>query len=377
MKVNYSSLFLKTQDFKKDFYGTSPSVFVGRFNYPNINVGILAPPEIIEDAVVYDSPRIWFNNEFTQKEILDLRLNLINSRFNSHVKSYNKYLDITKEIAMSLKGADLEINLKNKPSKKLTLYNFTAPTGPKAELVKARITSNVKVDSRVEKVVDDSDLKADEAVLYLYKKGFEESFLTKLISTGNLGLKKNRKLVPSKWSITLIDDIIGKKFIDDIKNYQVLEKPRLYYGDYFGNYYFILLFPDVWGYELYEKKHDEFWTDFEFYHGRKTYAEDTAGGYYSNRLAVLEKLDQLKKQAAVFSLRIVTDEYKNSLGVWVVRECSRKSMQNYLEFENNELMIDYIKTLIKNKFSFDISEILKQSKILALIKNQVKLTNFL
>ena len=102
MKVNYKSLFFKNQDFKKDFYGTSPSVFVGRFNYPNINVGILAPPEIIEDAVVYDSPKIWFNNEFTQKEILDLRLNLINSRFNSHVKSYNKYLDITKEIARTI-----------------------------------------------------------------------------------------------------------------------------------------------------------------------------------------------------------------------------------------------------------------------------------
>jgi len=244
-------------------------------------------------------------------------------------------------------------------------------------LFKARITSNVKIDTKVDKVVDDIDLKAEEAVNYLYKKGFQENFLTKLISLGNLGLKKNRKLVPSRWSITAIDDIVGKRMIREIKDYPTLDKPRLYKAEHFGNHYFILMFPEVWSYELYEKKHSEVWTDFEYYEGRKTYAESTAGGYYANRLGILEKLRELKRQATIFTLRIVTDDYKAPLGVWLCRETTRKAMDNYVEFESKELMLEFLKTMVKSKFHFDASDILKQSKILNFMKNQMRLTNYL
>jgi len=74
MKVQYKTSLFKTQDFKKDFYGSSPSVFVGRYNYPDINVGILAPPSIIKDPTIYDNPRLWRNEDFSQQEIVDLRL---------------------------------------------------------------------------------------------------------------------------------------------------------------------------------------------------------------------------------------------------------------------------------------------------------------
>ena len=378
MKVEYNPSFFKIHNFKKDFFGSSPSVFVGRFGYPYVNVGLLAPPKILEDPTVYDNPRLWSSENFSQQNIIDLRSNLVNSRFKSDIKFSNRYIEIAREVSMSLKGADLEVNLKKKPFIKTNLYQFNAPTGSKAELLKARVTSNVKIDSRVDKVVDDIDLKAEEAVLYLHKKGFQENFLTKLISLGNLGLKKNRKLVPSRWSITAIDDIIGKNIIYEIKSFETLDKPRLYYEDYFGNYYFILMFPDVWGYELYEKKYDDCWTDFEFYDGRKTYAEDIAGGYYANRVVILEKLKELKKQATIFSLRIVTDEYKSPLGVWVCREATRKAMEKKpIEFESEGLMLNFLKTTVKSKLNTDITNILKQSKVLNFIKSQVRLTKFL
>ena len=35
---------------KQDFTGTAPAPFVGRFGYPTVNVGILAPPEHDDDA---------------------------------------------------------------------------------------------------------------------------------------------------------------------------------------------------------------------------------------------------------------------------------------------------------------------------------------
>ena len=42
-----------------DFFGSAPAPFVGRFGYPSVNVGILAPPEIKEDAWLHDAPLDW------------------------------------------------------------------------------------------------------------------------------------------------------------------------------------------------------------------------------------------------------------------------------------------------------------------------------
>lgn len=378
MKVEYKSSFFKIHDFKKDFFGSSPSVFVGRFNYPYVNVGILAPPKILEDPTVYDNPRLWSSADLSQQDIIDLRSSLVNSRFKSDIKFSNRYIDIAREVSMSIKGADLEVNLKKKPFIKTNLYQFNAPTGPKAELLKARITSNVKIDSRVDKVVDDVDLKADEAVLYLYKKGFEESFLTKLISLGNLGLKKNRKLVPSRFSITAIDSIIGNSFVKAIKDYPIIGNPRLYCGDYFGNYYFVLMFPEVWSYELYEKSDNGSWNDYESYDGRKSYAESTAGGFYAARLAISERLNELKRQASIYTLRIITKEYKHPLGVFVCRESARKAMKNKpLEFPDKEIMLNYLRKIVKEKFNINIDGILRESVLLKDIKEQTKLIRFL
>ena len=94
------------------------------------------------------------------------------------------------------------------------------PMGPVAGLKKVKITENVRVLRSVEKVIEDDDLKAEKAVNYLFKKNIDENFLTKILSIGTLGLKKNRKLVSTKWSITAVDDILGKNLISSIKDYE-------------------------------------------------------------------------------------------------------------------------------------------------------------
>ncbi|MBI5872254.1 hypothetical protein HZB88_04185 [archaeon] len=43
----------------EQFEGTSPSIFVGRFGYPKLNVGFLSLPELKENAWIYDAPQAW------------------------------------------------------------------------------------------------------------------------------------------------------------------------------------------------------------------------------------------------------------------------------------------------------------------------------
>ena len=119
-------------------------------------------------------------------------------------------------------------------------------------------------------------------------------------------------------------------------------------------------------------------TDYEAYEGRKYYASNTAGGYYTVRLAALEKLNQMKKQGSVLALRFITGDYTLPLGVWVTREAARKSMQSKpIEFSSKELMLGYANKLVKKKFSFDLDNILGNSTLLKNIKEQSKLVKYL
>ena len=374
---------IETENFTSD----AVSPFVGRFGYPNVNVGILAPPERSDDSWMYDAPKFWSSENFEIPKIVDFRSSLLNSRDNVNIRKKIKLIEISQDIAMSSKPVDVEIQLKEKPRFQLNLDSHMAPTGPNAKLKKASLTENPKIHTKVYKVFDDIDLKAQDAVNYLFENNFDENFLSKLLSVGVLGLKVNRKLTPTKWSITATDDIIGKNLINEIKDFSETDSYYSFFGNYLGNYYLILMFPEIWSYELFETYVPQNWiynkelrytTDYENYSGRKEYASNTAGGYYTVRLAILEKLKEIKRQASVLALRFITDEYTMPLGVWVTRQTARKSMiSKPIEFSSKELMLDYAGKLIKRKFGYNVDYLLSSSILLKNIKQQTKLAKFI
>jgi len=378
---------VKQMNTKEEFLGSSPTPFVGHYGYPYLNVGILSVPELKEEVWEYDAPRYWANNDFQIPQIIDFRSQLLNSRFKAHAQDKNKLLDISQEIGMASKPVELEVNLEDKPKFKLNTDAYTAPTGPNAGLKNAQITSNPKIHTKVDKVVSDIDLKANDALLYLYENEFDENFLTRLFSIGTLGLRKNRKLVPTRWSISSVDSNIGNHLVSKIKEYNQTNY-LAFFGGYLGNYFLILCFPEIYSYELFESymaksswnisNKINYTTDYEPYEGRKTYAENCGGGFYACRIALLEKLNQIKKQASVLVIRSITGEYAVPLGVWVVREGTRKALENKpIEFSSRELMLKYAQNLIKKKFGYDIKHILNKSIILNNLKTQMKLNAFI
>ncbi len=390
--IHSTELYFKTKNFNNvdNLYSTSPpSVFVGsKLKYPSVNVGILSPVEKQEEAWVYDAQNYWANNYYSINEIINLRKSLINSRFKTTVYSLNseKLIELSQEIGMAVKPVDVEIELKNKVNINLDFDKINLPQGPRAELKKIKITNNPKIPNKINKVFYDKDLKAVEALDYLYQSGYDEKTLSQLLSVGVLGVKKNRRLVPTRFSITAVDDTIGKSIIDEIQDYSTINNYKLYFDGYLGNYYLVLLFPEVFSYELFETYLPEtIWnssqlssmTDYESVFGRKYYAEITAGGYYSARLGVLEHLRRIKKQASALVLRFITSEYETPLGVWVTREATRKAMRNLiLSFNNKEELLLNARSFMDERFGYDISGILKKSKLLNSLK-QKKLSHFL
>ena len=371
-----------------------PSVFIGsKLKYPDVNVGILSPLERDENSWIYDDEKYWAEQNFEIRDVVELRNSLLNSRFRSQVKEVrnlgigkNRFVNLAKEIAIASKPVDVEIHLKRGMRIK-EKDRVTKPVGMAASLERARITSNVKVAKDVDKVISDNDLKASEGMKYLAKKGFDEYTLNKILSVGVLGLRKNRRLVPTRWSITATDDTLGKQILNRVRDYKWIENYGLFVGGFMGNYYLIFLFPDVWSYELFElylpgsswnsTSQVKASTDMEYFEGRKNYASNTAGGYYASRLPIIRYLDSIKRQATVVAVRLETPSYWAALGVWVVRESVKKTLDKnlgtHLKFNSKEEMLNSGKQIGKVKFNFDVEGILQKSKLLNQIKAQKRL----
>lgn len=361
---------------KKNFFGNAPNVFVGRFGYPQVDVGILNT-DCFEG--IDDSPRKWAQNNLEISDIVKIRARLINSNFSRNVKerTKEKLMEVGKEVSLAVKAPDIEVNLEKAPRFNLSLDQELTPFGPSIRLQSARLTENPKIPHAVEKVMYD-DLKAVQQIKLLYKKGFDEHYLTKVLSMGNMGLETSKKLVPTRWSITATDEILGRQVINELKCFYQMEYSA-YFGGYLGNYYLVLSFPDAFRYELFEidPNTGNIWTDYEDVFGRKTYASTTAGGYYASRLAILEKLKSIKRTASVLALRFMTDEYYLGLGVWVVREAARKAMQGKpIIFESKELLLNFAKVFSKKKFGVDAEKVFSKSKLLGQINRQKKLWQY-
>ncbi len=372
LKTAFQKQYNKTA--KQDYAGKAPNVFIGRYGYPNVNIGILNTEHYTE----HDEPLQWSKHNTQIQEIIKLRTELVNSSFKTNIKKFNtKFIDICQEISQAKTPTEVEIQLHQKPQFKIQFHKESKPHGPNTKLKSAVITENPKIPRHVDKVVSDGDWKASSAMTYLYEKGYDEHYLTKLLTVGNLGNKMQRKLVPTRWGITATHSTIGNYLIKEIKKY-IWYDYASYFGNYLGNYYLILMFPDAWQYELFETitvEQSSFSTNYEPYGGRKEYAHETAGGFYTVRMGCLEKLKQLKRQASVLALRFINPaEYVAPLGVWVTLEAARKALANKpIIFSSKELMLHYANVLAKKKFGVDIGNILKQSVVLNGAREQMKL----
>ena len=363
-----------------------PSVFIGsKLRYPLVNVGILSPLEKDENAWVYDDAKYWAEQDFQIQDVIKLRDSLLNSRFQSKVQDSRlnkKFVSLAQEIAVAAKPVDVEIELKNSLSFRRDKDKIITTQGMRAGLKKATITGNVKIHKKVDRVMND-EIKAAEGMKLLYKNNFDEYTLSKILSVGVMGLKKDKRFVPTRWSITATDDTLGKQLLEQVRNYKWIENYELFFGEFMGNQYLILLFPNVWSYELFELYYPgSSWnpsnemkasTDFESFSGRKTYASNTAGGYYATRLPILEYLNKIKRQASVLVIRLETPSYWAALGVWVVRQSVRKALQTEIKFDSREELLDAAKKISKVKYDFDNSGILNRSKLLRQIKEERRL----
>ena len=383
VKVNY---FLKSVPLmqSEDISGASPpSVFVGRIGYPYVYAGPLVPP-VHEDTSLYDLPEFWFGK--TIDDIVGFRSMLIRGKHRVHVRKFEeagKIIEKTRELALAVNPVDVELMLKKKPRGFLLLDDEVQPFGPSAP-IRDLIVSNARWDRQIGKAYSDTDLKATNAVLEIYSKGVLVTKIQRAFSVGAFGLKKNRRLVPTRWSITAVDSIISKELMEKVKIFPEISEYRIYESRYLDNIFEVLMIPSAWSYEIIEAWHPGtvwnphgretfLFSGWEGYDGRTTYAE-IGGCYYSARLAVCEQLVKERRQATTIVLREAHPGYIMPVGVWQVRENVRNAMRQK-PFTFNTL--DEALKWIAGRFQIPLQRWIMRSELLKNALFQKKITDFL
>ncbi|AHF99774.1 hypothetical protein HALLA_14255 [Halostagnicola larsenii XH-48] len=331
---------------------TAPSIFVGRSNYPDIPIGLLSPVGDEDRAEEYVTDGKWYQQGYAIDDVLQRRTGLLNSSKSANVDSpsiasrlapsvddvWDGFVGVQREVAISDRPVDLEIGLDDTPDLGLDAGTDVAtPRGPRASAKNADLRENPHVPRAVKKTLEDDDWQAQGAMTYLYRRGFDVYEINSILSAGALGETKQRRLVPTRWSITAVDDTVGKFVRGGIRTNPSINEVQVWANEYMGNRYWIVLAPGRWEFELVEMKapgsiwnpdpHDAVWmaSASEGYEGRTGYVEETAGAYYAARLGVLEHLESIGRQAKCLVLREVSDDYWAPVGVWQVRESVRNA----------------------------------------------------
>ncbi len=305
--------------------GTSPpSIFVGSYNYPKVSVGPMVPP-IHGDTSLLDSPEKWAGKSL--EEIVNFRLNLVRGIQKISVNvTEGRYIENLQEVAMSSTPIDSDLEF-HKSVSNISLDGESAPFGPIGEIKSAKFSSSSSTKS-IEKIFYDKDLKSKDAILSLYNTGIDVSRIQKCLSIGMLG--KERKLVPTKWSITATDDIISKSLTEEILDYSLIDSCKVFSYEHLGNLFSVVLFPHRWIYEMIEAWYSNrilgFGSDHEDARGLD-HPPAIAGAYFAAKLAIVEYLSKNKIQSGAIILREIRPEYAIPVGVWQVREGIRAAMK--------------------------------------------------
>lgn len=275
-----------------------PSVFVGTSGYPKVNVGPMVPP-MHGDTSILDNPERW--NGKTLEEIVNFRLNLVRgTKSVSVINPHGRYIEDLQELAMSQNTPDSDVIFYKNTSPTASIDGESAPFGPSGEIKSVKFSS-MSTSKPIEKTYYDKDLKAEDAVLQLYNSGIDISKIQKCFSIGMFG--KQRKLVPTRWSITATDDVISNNLVSQILDYSQVDSYLVFTHEHLGNLFSILIFPHRWIFEMEEAWYTEsgqigFGADAEDAKGIDHYPS-IAGAYFAAKLGVAEYLAKKKRQAGV------------------------------------------------------------------------------
>lgn len=358
---------------------TPPSILVGEFGYPKVKIYYMVPVGVFGDnARLYEDPVGWSIRGESLANIIKFRSELLSGEVQVSIDKpeilYEKEFGLA---GLSVDPVDSEVKLAKPPIPTLRFDGLTKPLGPRAPANTTKITSNPKIPLQVEKIIWD-DLKAVEAIRDLYFNNVDIYTIQRLLSLGFLGRIHRRRIVPTRWSITAVDDTISRILRSKLRGRPEVQESELYYNEYLGNRFLILVKPGPGRFEWIEIwQPRSFWVRSSskpiiWRVEENTRGEATAmdGGFSAARLAVLEVLSRVNRIGDTIIIREITPGYYAPVGNWHIRETVRRALAKPIA---KNITIKELKDVIKTKIDYNPEDLISRIRLL---RNEVKLTDY-
>jgi DNA repair protein NreA len=364
----------------RDLDGSSPpGLFVGRYGYPRVSFGPLLSPEHGSTELL-DTPEEWVGRSVG--EVVSFRTGLVRGTAPIRVTDAERPIPLLEEVQLlgiAAESAESEARFRRPPRGHLALSDSTPPFGPSAPIERFRLDVR-RVDPHLDRLASDTDANARVAVGELYERGVRVSRIQRAFSVGVLGRHGRRRLVPTRWSITAVDDLLSKRNLERVRLLAELSEIEVHRLTALDNRWLIAFLPGAYRYESIEAWYpNTLWNpdpsriaimgDHEGHDGRTTYAA-IGGCYYAARLATSEALLDRGRQAGVVVLREVHPGEILPLGVWNVREHVRLALHRPAE---RIASLDELSRTIAATFAIPLPRWLTASAVLHEARTQRRL----
>lgn len=335
-----------------------PQLFVGRYGYPDVRAGPsaswlsendseLAPSATGDPADLFGRPL---------EEVAARHANLITGGQRMKVQEAQRpgqMLETTQEIAMAAHSVDVELDFASPIliGRSPTFDSMSTPLGPTGEVLRAEVVGHPSIPRKVDSIAGETDLLATDAMDELSASSIGEAHISRLLSSGVLGRESARRLVPTRWSITATDDMLGKRLWRRARDLPSIDKVLVYEATYLDNRFHIILTPGLWAFHMLEAwTRGSLWSDsggvigdWEEMKPRAKYADRITGAYYAARLGVLEHMLSVGRSGACLIWRDIGEGYWAPVGVWLIRETVREAMkQPPKQFDSLKEAVDYV-----------------------------------
>jgi len=335
-----------------------PQLFVGRYGYPDVRAGPsaswlsendseLAPSATGDPADLFGRPL---------EEVAARHANLITGGQRMKVQEAQRpgqMLETTQEIAMAAHSVDVELDFASPIliGRSPTFDSMSTPLGPTGEVLRAEVVGHPSIPRKVDSIAGETDLLATDAMDELSASSIGEAHISRLLSSGVLGRESARRLVPTRWSITATDDMLGKRLWRRARDLPSIDKVLVYEATYLDNRFHIILTPGLWAFHMLEAwTKGSLWSDsggvlgdWEEMKPRAKYADRITGAYYAARLGVLEHMLSVGRSGACLIWRDIGEGYWAPVGVWLIRETVREAMkQTPKQFDSLKEAVDYV-----------------------------------
>ncbi|MEB3773803.1 MAG: Nre family DNA repair protein [Desulfurococcales archaeon] len=361
-----------------------PGVLVGEAGYPRVRVAYMIPPGVHgEEARYHEAPGEWSRRGEPLSRIIELRSRLLAASMRVEVS--NPWVLYEREVSLasvSERPVDSEARLAKPPSPRLVFDGVSKPMGPSAPAVRIRVSSNPRVPGALERVLWDDDLAAN-MIVSLYESGLDVYTIQKALSLGMLGMQRRRRIVPTRWAITAVDDTVSRHLRKVLRGMEEVGSVEVYRGEYIGNRFLIIVKPGPGSIEWIEAWHPSgLWTKST---GKVTYwrliedplgrASASDGGFSAARLPVLEHLRRRGARGDVVIIREILPTYYAPVGNWHIRETVARAL------EKGPVARDptprELRSILGESLEIPVDEVARRSILLGLGRRVARITDYM